>query len=217
MARSREIDKLRNTLKHHTDILDHLRTASNSEALAIVRRLKLTPDVSTALSSIRTGITATRPSNLKAARANSPAMYAKVEFELTALHGIVYPTLTPIDIDSIGLESLINLDPNLAPKLSPSATITEKTVIEETTKIVVDDPSLIIVKPPSLNNTEATECLSPAFGPSGPVIYCDDRLKDLRIAFWTTVPINDDFAAKVISCIWNKIIQSADFSMQICS
>lgn len=45
----------------------------------------------------------------------------------------------------------------------------------------------------------STERLSPESRPSRPPVYVDSRLERLNIAYWTKVPITNEFAASVLS------------------
>jgi hypothetical protein len=98
-----------------------------------------------------------------------PTTNSRVEFELTALHGIVYPTLVPIDITSLGISPLEK------PALPASQTVNSGTSVQRL-------PSTPIV------------LSSDRFRP-----LCDSRLEEIDISYWTKVPISNDSAAAMIS------------------
>ena len=195
MARRREMDDLRRELKQHVDILDRLRASSESDALAVVRMLRTTSDVPAVHAALFGSVVLSRPSDMKTARAISPTTYSSVEFELAALHKAVYPTLTPVEINSVDLVDLVNFD--LRTPSSPQLTSmsVDKGKDRDSAGAQTIDPKLINHSMlPSPHEQE-----DGAIGPSPTPMYCDERLAGLKIGFWTNVPINDAHAASAIS------------------
>lgn len=60
-------------------------------------------------------------------------------------------------------------------------------------------PQSLISGPPSALSGRPDRRISPLQGPLRARVYCDARLKHLEIAYWTKVPVSDEFAASMIS------------------
>ena len=122
---------------------------------------------------------AARPSDLDTARAILPATVSNIQTELNMLHSSVYTVAMPLNIDSNDLEQLFPKSPHPSPRRL--VTVPAKRPREK------DPPSPLRsisgYSPPSDHDYE----------------YCDPRLKFLRMEFWTTIPIGNEFAARVLS------------------
>lgn len=158
------------------------------DAVDILRQLRMTRNASNAISSFKGAAhAAIRPSDLTTARAILPATASSIEFELGMLHHFVFPVLSPLDLESIEKSHL----PQAKRQASPSCpnTANESNTI---------DPSLTIGPPspiqgiPSVRNSAIS-------GPLEDRRYCDARLNQLKIDYWTKIPIGDEFAASVLS------------------
>lgn len=187
------------SLKQHTDVIDSLRSAPEHEAIATLLRLRSTPHVSAVVSSIRTSVSPNRLSEPRTARAVMPATDTEIEFELAVHHKIVYPALPPIDVLSLDLNNLIRLNSkSSSPGRSVAAIIAEQNAISDTIKAGTIGPSLIFPKASSPLRGAPARRTSAAIGPPRPSYYCDPRFQDLDLLFWTTIPIDSDFAARAI-------------------
>lgn len=168
----KQLDVLQNSFNHYADIVDQLKTLPERDALKLLQRLRSSADVAGAFSSLQGSLqTRVRLSDHKTSQALLPTTSSRIEFELTARHGIVYPTLLPIDIASL------NISPLDKPASPPSSHSSES-------------GSLVSRKTSSTPIELSSAGLKP---------YCDSRLKDLDISYWSKVPISDESAATLIS------------------
>lgn len=182
MALQNQLDRLREDFRHHVEFVDRLRSAPEPEALSVMRRLRSAGDISSLLSSIEGAAhTAARPSDLETARAILPRTESGIEFELHARYRSVYPALPPLDFSTIGMGHL-----------SP---VGRQAIARE------EDSSRSVptVGPPQPLRGTYPKHTSPVSGPVQDRHYCDPRLNRLRIRYWTTVPISDEFAASALS------------------
>ncbi|EJP69166.1 nitrate assimilation regulatory protein nirA [Beauveria bassiana ARSEF 2860] len=194
MALKRRIDELQQQLSEHADILQHLRTLPETDAMSVVRRLRLTPNASRVLSSLRGGAhTGARLSERRTSRGISPPTESDAEFELSVLHTSVYPALLPLDIASVDIDSVFpSADPVASPRSRlPSKTPSLEGVLPVTPQIAPAPPSPLRGSSQRRNRLIA--------GPPPDRRYCDARLKRLNIAYWTSIPVSDEFAACVLS------------------
>jgi hypothetical protein len=190
MALVQQIDQLKRELSEHTEIIEHLRSVSEPEALAVIRRLRSTPNASMVLSTLRgSAHTTTRLSELRALRGTVPLTEFETETELSVLHQFVYPILEPLDPSAIDIESLFHL-----PSESP-AMLTVDTM-KPTGSCSTSE---IAISPPSPLRGTRSRGMSPIAGPAPDRQYCDSRLANLAIDYWTSVPISNEFAACVLS------------------
>ncbi|CAG7561152.1 unnamed protein product [Fusarium equiseti] len=150
--------KRANNFNHYADIVDQLKTLPEHEALKLFQRLRSTGGAFSPLQTVRL-------SNHKTSQALLPTTSSRIEFELTALHGIVYPTLLPIDITRL----------SISPLEKPASPSNHGSLVRKSsnTPIVLSE--------------------------AGSRPYCDSRLEDLDISYWTKVPISDVSAATLIS------------------
>ncbi|EWG35978.1 hypothetical protein FVEG_00157 [Fusarium verticillioides 7600] len=103
----KQLDTLQHSFNHYADIVEQLKTLPETDALKLLQRLRSPADVNGAFTSLQgSAHTRMRLSNHRTAQAILPTTNSRLEFELTALHGIVYPTLVPIDITSLEISPL---------------------------------------------------------------------------------------------------------------
>jgi hypothetical protein len=172
-------------LQEHMEFLEHLRNVPDEEAIDIIRRLRATNDTSSVLATIKGGAsTAYRLSELETARSILPPTETSIEFELGSVHGMVYPVLTPIEVDSIDVDVLLREAPRKLRKgLSPSP----------------DNPSMGPEGSVSPLRGVPARRSSPFSGPLETPSWCDNRLGNIQFDYWTKVPIDNTFAANTIS------------------
>jgi hypothetical protein len=197
-----ELTELQNRLKQHEDILQHLLTVPENEALATIRRLKATPDVAAVLSSIKRSPVSRRPSDIQAARAQLQPTHSQIEFELMVCHSNAFKQTMPMHMTTIDLGDIFLRPRTLTPeKLATNSLInSDKASWPETTEVFDDvEPLLVVADVPS--PLRGTPDKRPALlsGPLRARVYCDSRLESLDIRYWTKVPISDEFAATLIS------------------
>ncbi|KAF4453680.1 Conidial development protein fluffy [Fusarium austroafricanum] len=188
------VDRLANVereLKEHRDILELLMSLPEDKAIAAHRQLRSTSNLSDALSALQGSMHGRhQPSSIRTAQTMSPPMSSNLEFELTVRHGMAYPTLFPLDLPSL------SADPRLRPvQRSSQGLLTDGS-----------SPSDTMSPSTSSSNDQSTNAERPGIkqeedGTSGPhrEKYCDERLHQLRIGYWTGVSIDDEVAASAIS------------------
>ncbi|KAJ4111465.1 hypothetical protein NW768_011819 [Fusarium equiseti] len=193
MALKRQVDEFQQTLSEHAEIIEHLRSVPEPEAISTIRRLRTTPNASMVLSSLRGAAhTTARPSEIRTSRAILPPTEFELEFELTMRHNTVYRNLIPLDLDSIDIDKLTSFSPRqLSPVLAPPGTGHLIEASSSTTNVTI--------LPPSALRGVRSRNISPVAGPEPDRQHCDSRLNQLKIGYWTCVPISDEFAACVLS------------------
>ena len=175
-------------MPEHDDFVEHLLAMPEPDAVDILRQLRMTRNASNAISSFKGAAhAAIRPSDLTTARAILPATASSIEFELGMLHHFVFPVLSPLNLESIEKSHL--------PQAKRQGSSSGPNTANESNTI---DPSLTIGPPspiqgiPSVRNSAIS-------GPLEDRRYCDARLNQLKIDYWTKIPIGDEFAASVLS------------------
>jgi hypothetical protein len=193
MALVQQIDQLKRELSEHTEIIEHLRSVSELEALTVIRRLRSTSSASMVLSTLRgSAHTTTRLSELKALRGTVPLTEFETETELSVLHQFVYPILEPLDLNAIDIDNLLEFPSSKSPGMLPLGTMKQTGSASSST-------SEIAISPPSPLRGTRSQGTSPIAGPAPDRQYCDSRLANLAIDYWTCIPVSNEFAACVLS------------------
>lgn len=149
--------------------------ADDKEALAIFQRLRATQDPETVLSTLEGSMSkAIQPSALRTARAVSTPTFSDLEFELRVCHQSVFSALPVLDM------SLLNMQ-NFMDGASTPASLYSSDMVENAARQLQSTDSLAIF--------QVTQ--------EPPII--DSRFKNLDMAYWTWVPINNQAAANIIS------------------
>ena len=183
-----QLEQLQQELQQHTDFIHLLRSAPDSDIQVIIRQLRSTPDVSNVLSSLKGAAhTAARPSDPETARAILPSTASSVEFELAMLHQFVFPIEVPLDMDFIDTRNILQTDHHASPYDS-ATTDGQKT----------PEGSIATSQPLPLRGTFPAR-IPAIVGPPEARPYLDARLNQLKVDYWTKVPISDGFAASVLS------------------
>ncbi|KAF4456621.1 Conidial development protein fluffy [Fusarium austroafricanum] len=194
-----QITQLQDRLKQHEDVIQHLRSAPEQDAITIVRRLKSTPDLETVLSSIRSSITPQRPSDIKTARATLPFTQSSLEFELAVLHGNAYPAMLDIDTSTIDVNNIFKRRANdVLPYESTNALLRSYDTLDVKLSSNIPTKGLISGLPSPLRGITSRRN-SPVPGPLPERVYCDRRLGHVPFNHWTRVPISDEYASSLLS------------------
>jgi hypothetical protein len=201
MALKRQIQHLQLEQKDHSEVLEHLCSVPESEVHEVIQRLRTTSNLSIVLQSIKgSSLTTIQPSEMKTALGIIPKTDSGIEFELNVLHSSVYPTFKPLDIDSVNLDNLFRYNTPKSPlMLSSKLQILETS--NSTSNFIGKSsimPTINIESPSPLRGIHSKRTSS-VFGPVQDYQYCDSRLNHLNIAYWTTIPISNEFAACVLS------------------
>ncbi|KAK7571424.1 hypothetical protein V3481_018638 [Fusarium oxysporum f. sp. vasinfectum] len=162
-----------------SNVINLLRSLPMDQATEMLRQLRESNDLSTALSSIQENSSLTiQPSNIRNARAISPPTGSATEFELAAQFSTAYPSISPHDIQV--LRGLLRQDND-----------------DETRTVQKNTP--LPLPSTSQDSGQTRELEKP-----GLQKYCDSCLERLQIGYWTKIPISDDFAASLISFYINN-------------
>ncbi|KAI9163565.1 nitrate assimilation regulatory protein nira [Paramyrothecium foliicola] len=199
VARERHLAGLQLQLKQHEDIIQHLRSAPEHDALAIIRRLKSTPDLEAVLSSVRNSMPRKRPSDIEAARATLPFTQSGLEFELAVLHGNAYPALADIDTSAINVSSIFERRTSSVLPYAATNALLENYETLAVKSVDANSVKGLIRGPPSPLRGTSSRSSSPLSGPYKDRVFCDPRLRQVRFKYWTRVPLSDEFAASLLS------------------
>ncbi|KAK6840748.1 hypothetical protein PG995_015958 [Apiospora arundinis] len=186
-----QVQKLRQELHEHTNFVAYLQSVPAPEANNVLKQLRTSSDASQVLASVQGSLAAhARPSDLRHARGLMPPTGSSIEFELTSLHGMVYPALISIDPKTIDIESLLRS----ATRSSHRHPGTPHVASVDSSSSWEGQNALSSPWQGILSTT-----ISSVSGPSETPEYCDERLKHLNIGYWTRVPLDNVFAASAIS------------------
>jgi hypothetical protein len=206
MALKKKFEVLQQQLKDHVELIQHLKSLPVEEAAKLLRRMNTVSDVSNVLASISgSSHGQLQLSNIQTARSLSPPTQTTLEFELMASHKMAYPKLVSIDTASIILSPSIkqaaptSLSDNgsLVPYKSTEDHDALSTIPSSSSEDFVS-MAWIENLPPTLQEIDRARA-SPLIGPIPARSFVDDRLLQLRIKYWTKIPVSDGFVASVLS------------------
>ncbi|EWZ88210.1 hypothetical protein BFJ70_g13905 [Fusarium oxysporum] len=169
-AETRSSDQTSKETEQILVLFDILKTAPETQAIDILRVVRSHTDLDTAVSIIQPRITQTISDH---ERSPEHPRHLGLEAELMARHSLAFPALQPLEYSIL--------------KKSFSASRTSSTTHnDENTPMTNSDLN-------PFPDHDPTRSLTPALSP------CDERLEELNIGFWTSVPIASNLAAKAIS------------------
>ncbi|KAG5759330.1 hypothetical protein H9Q72_012538 [Fusarium xylarioides] len=151
-------------------LFDVLKTAPEAQAIDILRVVRSHADLDTAVSIIQPRITKNISDH---ERSPEHPRHRGLEAELMARHSLAFPALQP-------------LESSILKKFFSASRTSSSTQNDQNTPMTNSDPNPFTAHDP-------TQSLAPTLSP------CDERLEELNIGFWTSVPIASDLAAKAIS------------------
>jgi hypothetical protein len=165
------------------ELIDHLRTMPDDEAHSVVQMLRNSANPESILTDIKDGnLSMVQPSQKETALATLPLVQSETEFKLMVAHSTAYPALD----------------------LTRSA-ILAKTTLLDSTRVFADElppiPSSSVPRVLGDNLQDIFQAQAePNIETDGAFPHSiDPLLYDLRIRYWTTVDVTDDFAASAIS------------------
>ncbi|KAF2442155.1 hypothetical protein P171DRAFT_62402 [Karstenula rhodostoma CBS 690.94] len=185
------LQALRRENKTLNELIDHLRTMPDDEAHAVLQLLRNSANPQSILKNIRDGnLSLVQPSQRETALAALPLVHSETEFKLMVDHATAYPALD----------------------LTRSAILAKTTLLESTRTLAYHMPSEsaasgIFAASPSAPRELGATPQDILRAQSEPNIETDGAfpqsidplLDDLRIEYWTTVDVTDEFAACAIS------------------
>lgn len=181
-----QLEQRSNSMNGLYGLLQHSSEHGANEVCGYIRRGMSPDDVPTF-----TGQLLVRsPSSNQTNRNISSPTSTPIEFQLFALHSNAYPALIPLDVSSIDL-GLLGISPLTSFRHGdsiPGSRRNEKNYMLKHEQQPLLAPSSARDQENHVPPQPETSCH-----------YIDARLKRIHIRAWTDVPIEDDFAARVIS------------------
>jgi hypothetical protein len=176
-APKHRVQKPYKQLKPHADILERV---PDSKASTFFQTLESSYNTSRAFAmSHRSPCTGTRLSELETIRQTLPPTATRIEVELMMQHSAVYTILEPLEKGLIDFDKLV---PDHAYRSSFEASAGSHNAN------------------PVLPSRRSRQKWPPRIiGPNQSRAYCDSRLYELDIRYWTTIAISNDMAACVLS------------------
>ncbi|KAJ4005364.1 hypothetical protein NW752_011327 [Fusarium irregulare] len=154
------------------ELFEIMKTGPETQAIDILRVLRSHTNLDTALSIIQPRIAQHIHAHGRS-RAPEHTRYLGLESELMARHSLAFPPIQPLE--SSILKKIFNAGQKAAADSE-----------NDDTSMANEEPNPFPAHNPS--QSEAND-----------LSLCDERLKNLNIEFWTSVPIPSDLAAKIIS------------------
>lgn len=193
----RQIEPLKRKVNEYEEFVNKLNLLPEEDALVLLRCLRSASDPSSLIRSLSGSMDGRQwPSDHRAARAMTPQADSTLEFEIMVRHPLIYPRLIPMDAASIKLspagESLLNKPDRSNLQLFSPADSSPGTGRQSPS--CPGGPA-----PPQPRGNRAREGSPRAEEPREANQYCDARLHDLDISYWTRVPANNQYAAAAIS------------------
>ena len=157
------------------------------------------------------------PSDLRASRGAGPPADSDIEFELMARHQVVYLKIKPVTPSF--LERVVEI-PASASRSPPQPAAESPSIEYSSAQYNEKDerhkrprtcsplhvsnaaetssaPTVSAMGSSANPSTPRLARTSPSPAPRG--VYCDERLRQLQMDYWTCVPVSDEFAATVLS------------------
>ncbi|KAJ4345723.1 uncharacterized protein N0V89_011858 [Didymosphaeria variabile] len=172
------------------ELINHLRTMPVDAAQSILQGLRNSANPQSILKDIRDGkLSTVQPSQTETALAALPHVYSETEFHLMMDHPTAYPALDLTHDAMLSKSTLLESIRVLAEDRSPESASGMPAASAVSSRTLSDDPQDILSAQAEPN--VLTDGLFPG--------DIDPTLEDLRIQYWTTVDVTDEFAASAIS------------------
>ncbi|OAQ60883.2 fungal zn(2)-Cys(6) binuclear cluster domain-containing protein [Pochonia chlamydosporia 170] len=186
-ALKRQNEALRSNEYALLEILDLLKSDSDERSMTLVRKLKASneTDTTTLLEQLKQDVTAGDGSildQLEVTNSAGATSQSSAEINLMLRHPVAYPALAQVDLPSKFLHPL--------PIRLAKVYCNGNALLGSGREGLKPIPTLGFQTPEGPSATMLEESPSP---------YCDNRLANLRIIQWTSVPVTDEFAAGAIS------------------
>lgn len=210
MLRRREAETLKSTGKALNELVNHLRYMPDDIALSLLRRLRVTSDVTTVLRAIQTDLMSSRGPGSMLPPAMLNHITSGMELELMARHPFAYPSFTP-GRSSLFSESFVvqaarykvQLDRRShehRPGQSPLPEHSERASNQVPDALTRHGHNAVgAIGERQLTEINPRAVALPPSVPVNPDYYYDPSLAHLKIAFWTDVPVTDHWAAAAIT------------------
>ncbi|KAI0834852.1 hypothetical protein F5Y06DRAFT_289573 [Hypoxylon sp. FL0890] len=157
------------------EVVELLRSLPEDQAFVLLGLLREKDDPATAISAFKGSGVEGEPHIVSDPDAETSILARTIlELELMTHNSKAYPSLRPINASALAKSNL----------LRPVRSSAEAYGID--TPLPIDAAS-------------AGRRFQLPLSPSAEVRYCNERLRDLRVGYWTDVMVTDDFAARVIS------------------
>ena len=198
MALKRENETLTLSLEALEELVNHLKYMPEDIAKVTLQKLRATSDPSRLLQSIKGDMPDVRLSEYTKLRNTLPPMHSGTELELMMRYPIAFPKTVPFE------DNASSRDSRVSPARTSDARSSEKLLSTQASRqhvaeVAESSSSACENQMPMYSSHSSTKCGPNQTGPERVNPYCDKRLDQLNIAFWTTVPVTSQFAAGAIS------------------
>ncbi|KAL1603916.1 hypothetical protein SLS60_005508 [Paraconiothyrium brasiliense] len=172
------------------ELIHHLRIMPVDAAQSILQGLRNSANPESILKDIKNGkLLTVQPSQRETALAALPPVYSETEFNLMVDHPAAYPPLDLTHDAMLAKSTLLDSIRGLAHARPPESAPGIPTASASSSRTLSDDPQDILSAQAEPN--VLTDGLFPG--------DIEPTLEDLRIQYWTTVDVTDEFAASAIS------------------
>ncbi|KAF1975215.1 hypothetical protein BU23DRAFT_458985 [Bimuria novae-zelandiae CBS 107.79] len=184
-----KLQALKRENKSLNDLLKHLRTVPEDVAQSILLQLRTSENPLSVVKEIEAGSLALiRSSQTKAALAALPDVRSDTEFKLMVDHRTAYPAVNLTRDAILAKDTLLDPVKVLAHELPPDTPSRSPAVSSPSERTSVNDPG-----------ASFTAQDAPNAGVDRESQLIDPLLTELKIEFWTTIPVTNHFAASAIS------------------
>lgn len=201
MVLKRENEALRRRSETLEELVKHMVCMPEDIAQVILWRLRTTSNPLLVLQSIRGETLSDQLSEQATARGILPLVQSGLEFELMVRHPVSYPTLDPLKDNSL-LKSPLLIPANLlvmslSPDLeNPQGNFLTQQIFDSCDASSGSEEHITQFEP---IRHESTDGDLPENVAQQAHCYFNPQLNGLSIAFWTAVPVTNQYAASVIS------------------
>jgi hypothetical protein len=209
MALKRRCEELKLICAQLEELVTYLITAPEDKAQQALHQLRTNMDPFELLGIIKGEGLQPNPSELSTARAVLPNVQSDLELELLAKHPISYPTLDtnpqlhfPHVLGKHGKSQPQRLPDNRAPTQLPEWPIAGPLPLPGDSGSAGIRPSTTVLKE---DVSRFTKCVEAGAQDTQQNLveqayrYCDPRLRQLNLSYWSTVQIEDTYAAAILS------------------
>ena len=204
MALKRENEKLKASLAVSDELVNHLRCMPENIAHETLQKLRASSDPAWVLRSIDGDVPGVRLLEHTTARAMLPEIRSGTEFELMVRYSISYPRIDPLKIEALSRtlvprpHIMLQSNPESDTRIIENFDLTSERD-HQTTKGAHASPPAWEDGVQAHDSKSNTGPLLNSRPPDLSIRHWDQLLIGLDIAFWTPVPVTNQFAANVIS------------------
>lgn len=179
-----QFERLQQQFDQHTGLLENLKLLPENQAIELLLRIRSPDDITSSIASVDGSFHQHRsPSAHDAARGILPPTDSRLEFELSVSHQSVYHALKPLDPASLAVFPFQNS------RVRQSSNLAGLDQYSQTPAASQEYRHAIFAQSRPSSQTR---------GPLAPSEYCDVRLRQVEVGYWTKIPISQELAACVL-------------------